>query len=453
MAIQRSERALGNPPLPTILEVNDETGEASLYVNEGRGLLGRTLIATADNIGDEWAINNQFRKKWNTRNGLSLNRGEFEDVFNTDIKKIVNNDKASLINAHASNDVKKALKDAGVPGVKDPATGATASDTTDTPTTATTSSNNGGDTNTTSSETNSESSSPFNIPDIPSRGDGPGMPSGPPLAYPVGMSSTMNKLQINIREYSPKGVNKNTTSGPGAFETPDRQKGQIIQTIFLPVPGGISDQNQVTWGKGNMNALQQAAAEFALATIGGGTKGAEQKARDLADRLSYNKEEAKPAVANVLAGGAAGIGAQLLTRTTGAIINPNAELLFSGPSMRQFGFSFNMGARSEDEARVISLIIRSLKQGMSVRRSQSGLFLMSPHLFELKYVTGDNAMNPHLNKFKMCAMTGLNVNYTPNQTFMAFANNMPVAYQVDMQFQELEPIFNDDYTNDNSIGY
>lgn len=450
MAIQRSERALGNPPLPTILEVNDETGEASLYVNEG--FLGRTLLATADNVGDEWEIKNQFRRRWNTRNGLSLNRGEFEDLFNNDIKKTVNNDKASLINAHASNDVKKILKDAGVPGVKDPTTGTTTSDTTDTPTTATTSSDDG-DTKSTSSETSSESSSPFKIPDIPSRGDGPGMPSGPPLAYPIGMSSTMNKLQINIREYSPKGVNRSTSAGPGAFETPDRQKGQIIQTIFLPVPGGIQDQNQVSWGKGDMNALQQAAAEFALATIGGGTDGATTKAQELAGRLSNNTDEAKTAIANVLAGGAAGIGAQLLTRTTGAVINPNAELLFRGPSMRQFGFSFNMSARSEGEARVISLIIRSLKQGMSVRRSQSGLFLMSPHLFELKYITGDNSLNPHLNKFKLCAMTGLNVDYTPNQTFMALANDMPVSYNVGMQFQELEPIFNDDYQNDNSIGY
>ena len=57
MAIQRSERALGNPPLATTLEVNDETGEASLYANNG--LSGRTLLATADNVGDEWDIKDQ----------------------------------------------------------------------------------------------------------------------------------------------------------------------------------------------------------------------------------------------------------------------------------------------------------------------------------------------------------------------------------------------------------
>ena len=74
-------------------------------------------------------------------------------------------------------------------------------------------------------------------------------------------------------------------------------------------------------------------------------------------------------------------------------------------------------------------------------------------IFELKYITGSGSQNPHLNKFKMCAMTGMSVNYTPNQTFMALKNDMPVAYQVDMQFTELEPIFNDDYKNDNSIGF
>jgi hypothetical protein len=161
----------------------------------------------------------------------------------------------------------------------------------------------------------------------------------------------------------------------------------------------------------------------------------------------------KRLVVGALAGAASGLGSQLLTRRSGAIINPNAELLFNGPTMRQFGFSFNMSARSDGEAQIINLIIRALKQGMSVRRSQSGLFLLSPHIFELKYLAGSSTQNPHLNKFKTCAMTGLNVNYTPNQTFMALENNMPVAYQVDMQFQELEPIFNDDYTNDNSIGY
>jgi hypothetical protein len=440
MAIQRSERALGNPPLPTILEVNDETGEASLYANNG--IRGRTLLATADNIGDEWSIKNQFRRRWNVENGLSLNNGEFSDVFNNDIKKTINNDKASLINTHSNDSLKKTLKDAGVPGVKDPVTGTTTSDTTSVPSKANESSNQGGDSNKTSSD-------PTKGLDIKIlAGTDAGMPSGI-LKYPIDMSDSMNKLQINIIEYKPKGIAGQKSS----FESPARQKGKPLTSIFLPVPGGIQDNNQVSWNKGDMNALQQAAAQVAAGFIGGGGEGGAQAAKDIVDRLQGNSDSVKKLAGAAMAGQASGLGSQLLTRQTGAIINPNTELLFNGPTMRNFGFSFNMSARSEKEVRSIGLIIRALKQGMSVRRSQSGLFLLSPHVFELKYITGSSEQNPHLNKFKLCAMTGFNVNYTPNQTFMTFANNMPVSYQVDMQLSELEPIFNDDYKDDNSIGF
>ena len=274
------------------------------------------------------------------------------------------------------------------------------------------------------------------------------MPGGQ-LRYPIDMTSEMNKLKINIREYSPRGI----SGASGSYEIPARQKGSILTSIILPIPGGIQDQNLVSWGKGDMNALQQAAAELAIGGITGGTDGLRKSAENIVGRIGENVGATKAAVANVLAGGAAGIGAQLMQRRSGAIINPNAELLFNGPSLRQFGFSINLGARNKPESQMISLIIRALKQGMSVRRSQSGLFLLSPHLFELSYVTSGDNKNPFLNKFKMCAMTGLNVNYTPNQTFMTLENDMPVSYRLDMQFSELEPIFNDDYGTDLSIGY
>tara|TARA_B100000900_G_scaffold390437_1_gene384155 strand:+ start:43 stop:1410 length:1368 start_codon:yes stop_codon:yes gene_type:complete len=455
MAIQRSSRALGSPnTIPTTLEVNDETGEASLYVNNG--IRGRTLLATADNIGDEWDLKNQFRRRWNAENDLNLSRAEFSDLFNTDISKTLNNDKAFLINTHASNDLRAVLNDAGVPGIKDPSDGTTPGDTTGTPSRAETGTDEGGggDTNGTSSSAAADGtgsgygSNTSSLTNITIDGvEGQGMPSGQ-LRYPSDMSSTMNKLQINILEYSPKGV-----SSGNDLNINERQKGKSLVTIFLPIPGGIQDQNQVSWSKGDMNALQQAAAEFAVSFIEGGPDTAGAKAEEIAKRIGSSYKEGQTAVANILAGGAAGIGAQLLQRTQGAIINPNAELLFQGPTMRQFGFSYNMSARNKTEADHITLIIRALKQGMSVRRSTKGLFLLSPNLFELKYLSADGVSNPYLNKFKLCAMTGLSVNYTPNQTYMALPNDMPVSYQVDMQFSELEPIFNDDYNSDFSIGY
>ena len=40
---------------------------------------------------------------------------------------------------------------------------------------------------------------------------------------------------------------------------------------------------------------------------------------------------------------------EVLARTTGKILNPNAELLFQGACLRDFGFKFLMIARSEKD--------------------------------------------------------------------------------------------------------
>ena len=435
MAIRSSSRTIGNPPIPTELEVNDETGSAEIY-----SLSGGTRQLIAKSSGSDWQINNNFRKVYNNTNldlEFDLDINEVRGIFNTQFKNDYNKQRADIIEQYSTDEVKKSLKEQGYPKIKDPVDKTTSDDTTGVPTVANDSSNQG-DTTTTSGSEKVELL------------DGAGMPTEKNLRYPIDMSDSMNKLQINIREYSPKGISDIKS---GTFNTPDRQKGNLMTSIFLPIPGGIQDQNQVSWGRGDMNALQQAAAELAVGAITKGVEGAQQSAEGIARTISENIEGVKDLAAAAMAGAASGLGSQLLTRQQGLIINPNAELLFQGPSMRQFGFSFNMSARSEGEARTITKIIRALKQGMSVRRSEVGLFLMSPHLFELKYLAGSDTQNPHLNKFKMCAMTGLNVNYTPNQTFMTFENNMPVAYQIDMQFQELEPIFNDDYKDDNSIGY
>ena len=443
MAIRSSERAIGDPPIPTVLEVNDETGSTEIFSLVGGD---KQLIATS--TGKDWEIKNRFRGIYNRENAgvleIDLDINEVRDIFNTEFVSDFNTDRAKLINDFSSDDVRRSLKEAGYPRVKDPENNTTSDDTTGVPSTADDSSNQGGDTTTTTSSTKETGGGIEEIKGI----EGIGMPSGS-IKYPIDMSDEMNKLQINIIEYKPKGVKTQEND----FNTPDRQKGKILTSIFLPIPGGISDQNQVSWNKGDMNALQQAAADLAVNFITQGPQGAVDSANEIVKSIQGQSEQVKKLAAAAMAGQASGLGAQLLTRTTGAIINPNTELLFNGPTMRNFGFSFNMSARSLKEAQDITLIIRALKQGMSVRRSQSGLFLLSPNIFELKYISGSGTQNPHLNKFKMCAMTALNVNYTPNQTFMTFENNMPVAYQVDMQFSELEPIFNTDYKDDNSIGF
>ena len=159
-------------------------------------------------------------------------------------------------------------------------------------------------------------------------------------------------------------------------------------------------------------------------------------------------------------------GAQnLQQRATGAIMNPNMELLFNAPSIRNFSFAFTLAPRSREEAKTVIRIIRFFKQGMAPIRSKSRLFLKSPHTFRLAYkhkaLTGDRegdrnliasqgtnnsaTDHPYLNKFKECAMGSFGVNYTPNGPYSTYEDGVMTAYSVTMNFQELNPIYNDDY--------
>ena len=130
------------------------------------------------------------------------------------------------------------------------------------------------------------------------------------------------------------------------------------------------------------------------------------------------------------------------------------ELLFNGPDLRNFTFSFLLAPRSEAEAMTVVRIIRFFKQGMAPIRSKSRLFLKSPHTFRLAYkntaTTGRTdgfGVNdhPYLNKFKECAMQTFGVNYTPNGQYSTYEDGVMTAYQVTMGFQEMTPIYNDDY--------
>ena len=94
---------------------------------------------------------------------------------------------------------------------------------------------------------------------------------------------------------------------------------------------------------------------------------------------------------------------------------------------------------------------------MSPQRSKSNLFLKAPHTFQIQYLHRDEE-HKFLNQFKECALQSFSVSYTPEGQYATFTDGAMVSYQITMQFQELEPIFNDDYTNDGTnpspdIGY
>jgi hypothetical protein len=244
-------------------------------------------------------------------------------------------------------------------------------------------------------------------------------------------------------KYRPKTFSQ-TTFGFSPRETAGTN--DIIGTVFLPIPNGISDTNAVTWGGADMNAAMAAAVNIATSGVEGGGSGLASAAENVSKTLIGASDEVKKAIVGAFVGEATGIQG-ILARTAGLVINPNLELLFSAPTLRPFNFTFKLASRSPEESEMIRSIIRFFKQGMSPQRSQSTLFLKAPHTFQIEYLHRGEE-HKFLNKFKECALQSFNVSYTPEGQYATFNDGAMVSYQITMQFQELEPIFNDDYTND-----
>ena len=197
-----------------------------------------------------------------------------------------------------------------------------------------------------------------------------------------------------------------------------------------------------------------ALAKVALTGITEGLKKAGDETSKILGNIGGNKEEVKDAIAQQIAGAATGDSKALMQRSTGQVINPNMEMLFSGPALRTFTFTFNFTARSAAEGRTILKIIRFFKQGMSPIKSESNLFLKSPHTFRLEYKNGSRD-HKALNKFKECACTSCGIQYTPDGNYATFEDGIMTKYQMSLGFSELEPVFNSDYAefSKNEIGY
>ena len=274
------------------------------------------------------------------------------------------------------------------------------------------------------------------------------------LVYPTTLrQENQDTIHFTMMEYVPKGLG----GEEGQFGGGDRNvdSSRSIGRVVLPIPAGINDSNQVSWQSGEMNAGQMALAGIALEGITNGLKSAgEEAAKQIKKATGAGGEDVKDAIAQTIAGAATGDQKALMQRASGQVINPNMELLFNGPQLRDFSFAFNFTARSAGEGATILRILRFFKQGMSPIRSQSNLFLKSPHTFKLEYKNGSSS-HKALNKFKECALKSCALQYTPDGNYATFDDGVMTKYQMTLGFTELEPVFNDDYADfsQSEIGY
>lgn len=226
-------------------------------------------------------------------------------------------------------------------------------------------------------------------------------------------------------------------------------------TILLYMPEDVSTGFKANWGG---KAFSTFAANSLRAAGGASTL---DKLQGLGKTISEQGDKLVPLL------GAAAIrkGIQKITgdslsnndvfgSISGVILNPNTELMFESIDMRNFQLTFKLMPRNQDESIDINKIVRQFKRTMLPRKSAGKVFgitntgttngfISVPDLVRVAFMQGPNE-HPHLPKFKMCAITAVDVNYTPDGNYATYQDGQPVAIELSLNFQETKLVFAED---------
>ena len=331
---------------------------------------------------------------------------------------------------------------------------------------------------------------------------------GQVLQYPVDLdTSIQDYFEIQIFKYRPakvlpgitrtsqgygiksnkQGVDNETNKGSittqsstdysyAASRRSNRQNQRLEElqgTIQLPMPSDIKDGNRVEWGGETMGNLEGELSEDIIKNMGGGAlggtdfegggfgetlKGVTQGLRTAIEDKGFRRRTQLNLIA--AAGKTLGLNVnvdQALNRKFGVVKNPNLELLFTGPQLRDFTFMFRFSPRSSDESAKVRMIIRALKQHMATKKnpkrgakseSTGNWLLGTPDVFKLRYIKAKTQQDiKGLNKFKTCALKSINVDYTGGLgRFAAYdEDSQPITTFLTLTFGELVPLYDQDY--------
>jgi hypothetical protein len=300
--------------------------------------------------------------------------------------------------------------------------------------------------------------------------------------YPLNISDAQDCIEFTVFEYADRDItsagnalNPFQSTGGGSINKGFKRVGGA-GSVYLPITK-ISDTNSVNWNEDSLNEFQRYLAGVSLGTMQSGGEGVDTVTNALTTLREGMGNIAEFAIKNnafgnyvrsFLAGQAVGAN-NLVTRSTGALLNPNMELLFNGPLLRQFQFSFDLIGKNKEEASIIKSIIRFFKKNMAVRETPTvigsevdsneigqgnSVFLNSPYVFQIKYLQGADrpgATRPQqsIGQIKMCALQNFTTDYTPMGSFMTFNDEERTMfmYRISMAFKELTPIYDSDYVS------
>ena len=131
--------------------------------------------------------------------------------------------------------------------------------------------------------------------------------------------------------------------------------------------------------------------------------------------------------------------------TTGQILNPNTEVLYKGPKMRNFSLSFKMTPFNQDDCVRIRQIIHAFKYATLPKWGGAGAteaasFVRVPQIVDVTFRKG-NDVSPWVTQYKPSVITDFNVSYTPDGAWARLPNGAPVSTTMRISFQETKMVY------------
>jgi len=282
------------------------------------------------------------------------------------------------------------------------------------------------------------------------------------LRYPnAQLENDTDFLEIKVVKYEAPGFDGKSFQQRTSSESLANNIETPLAYIFLPIPENIQDSNAVDWGSNSLNGIAARAVGVAADAIGeDGIGGAIGKVFTGGANLIGGLEAAGvdgKKIQNFFAAKAVGalgfnVDAKgVVSRATGQVLNPNMELLFNNVTLRSFNFEFDLAPRDKKESETIKEMLRLFKKSMNAKKG-GGLFISSPDVFKLCYKTGGKN-HKFLHSFKPMALLNMSVNYTGSGTYATYDDTTPVHMKLSLSFQELNPVYSEDYdTEEGSFG-
>jgi len=295
------------------------------------------------------------------------------------------------------------------------------------------------------------------------------------LRYPEKVAATKESdyVLFQFYDYKPpfKGINKGATkdankpldvynqSSTDASFYEETTKG--LKTVALYMPEDISTGYKANWsGKAFSNLGRDAMASFGSTDFG----------QLVQNSLNFTGDAASMGIHNT---GGKTIGSVISKITgeqisnndifgglRGVILNPNVELLFGGIDLRNFQLRFKLVPRNKTEAGSIKEIINQFRKAMLPsfgngsdiallgigNKNDANNFIKVPSVCKVNFMRGGSP-NTDVPQYKMCAITSVDINYTPDGTYATYGDGSMVAIELSLSFQETKLIFSSEVEN------